>query len=792
MANYKTPGVYIEEISTLPASIAPVATAIPAFIGYTEDYTRNRESVINKPVRITSLLEFTEIFGGPFKEEFSVTLSGNLEDTTIAISQTQVPYTLYYNVKMYFENGGGPCYIVSIGKYEVEAKDASIDKTILLGGLDAVSKEDEVTLLVIPEAIELEEADRKDVYDAMLTQCNLLQDRFSIFDVIADSDNTVKEDGDHFRDSNIGTDYLKYGAAYYPPLKTTINFYYRDSEVGITDNRDGKVFTGDSKLSNILNGSIASATITIIDNDKIAGDIFKINGKTITEGAEFNKKDTAKATAADLLTAINKLEDSSYIASIEDNAITLSAKSIGFTGNSISLEYTKGGGGVGGGASISGSTLTGGKNEVPAIAATGKITIIDFNLINGDSVEINGDTFTEGVGLFVKGTDNADTANNLKLEIDAKNSPDYKATVSGNEITITATTAGAAGNNITLSYIDNGSGSAVTLSDSTLGGGIDLVPAESATGTIKIDENDKINGASFIINGKSFTEGVDFDKGSNRTKTAENLLAKINEYNDADYTAEKQPGSATTVLITAKASGEAGNSIKLLYNEGGASISGTTLTEGKNPDKTLYNLITKEIKKNYVELYPSATIAGIYARVDRDRGVWKAPANVSVNIVKDPSIAITKEEQENLNVDSTSGKSINAIRKFAGKGVIVWGARTLAGNDNEWRYVPVRRLFIFVEESVKKATEFVVFEPNDANTWLRTKAMIENFLITLWKDGALTGAKPEQAFYVKIGLGQTMTSLDILEGRMNIEIGLAAVRPAEFIVLKFSHMLQKS
>jgi hypothetical protein len=153
---------------------------------------------------------------------------------------------------------------------------------------------------------------------------------------------------------------------------------------------------------------------------------------------------------------------------------------------------------------------------------------------------------------------------------------------------------------------------------------------------------------------------------------------------------------------------------------------------------------------------------------------------------------VTSAQQENLNVDATSGKSINVIRKFAGKGIIVWGARTLAGNDNEWRYVPVRRLFIFVEESVKKATEFVVFEPNDANTWLRTKTMIENFLTGLWRDGALAGAKPEQAFYVKVGLGETMTALDILEGRMNIEIGMAAVRPAEFIILKFSHKLQES
>jgi hypothetical protein len=146
----------------------------------------------------------------------------------------------------------------------------------------------------------------------------------------------------------------------------------------------------------------------------------------------------------------------------------------------------------------------------------------------------------------------------------------------------------------------------------------------------------------------------------------------------------------------------------------------------------------------------------------------------------------------NLNVDPTSGKSINAIRYFTGKGVLIWGSRTLAGNDNEWRYVPVRRFFNFAEESIKKGTEWVVFEPNDANTWARVKAMIENFLLKQWRAGALAGAKPEHAFFVKVGLGVTMTALDILEGRMNIEIGMAVVRPAEFIILKFSHKLQES
>jgi hypothetical protein len=221
-------------------------------------------------------------------------------------------------------------------------------------------------------------------------------------------------------------------------------------------------------------------------------------------------------------------------------------------------------------------------------------------------------------------------------------------------------------------------------------------------------------------------------------------------------------------------------------------VQGQSLSALSASHPSLYRSILAEIKKIYVELSPCGTIAGIYARVDRERGVWKAPANVGVRSVVGPVIKITHEDQELLNVDASTGKSINALRVFAGKGTLVWGARTLAGNDNEWRYVPVRRLYIYIEESVKKATEFVVFEPNDANTWLRVKTMIENFLTTLWRDGALAGAKTEDAFFVKVGLGVTMTALDILEGRMNVEIGLAAVRPAEFIILKFSHKLQES
>ena len=222
------------------------------------------------------------------------------------------------------------------------------------------------------------------------------------------------------------------------------------------------------------------------------------------------------------------------------------------------------------------------------------------------------------------------------------------------------------------------------------------------------------------------------------------------------------------------------------------SASGGTMSALKDSNTTLYNLLKLRLNEQRVVMPPSPAIAGIYARVDRNRGVWKAPANESLSSVIAPVRKITNEEQGRLNIDPNAGKSINAVREFTGKGTLVWGARTLAGNDNEWRYVSVRRLFNMIEESSQKSTAFAVFEPNDATTWLKVKAMIESFLFSLWERGALAGSTPEAAYFVNVGLGKTMTSQDILEGRMNVEIGVAAVRPAEFIILKFSHKLQEA
>jgi phage tail sheath protein FI len=206
----------------------------------------------------------------------------------------------------------------------------------------------------------------------------------------------------------------------------------------------------------------------------------------------------------------------------------------------------------------------------------------------------------------------------------------------------------------------------------------------------------------------------------------------------------------------------------------------------------IYKAIVTGTANSMSSMPPSGAVVGVYAATDRTRGVWKAPANVSLANVIGPDTTFTASELDALNVDAVSGKSINAIRAFTGKGTLIFGARTLAGNDNEWRYISVRRFFNMVEESTKKATEPFVFEPNDANTWVRVQGMIENFLTTLWRQGALQGAKPEHAFYVAVGLGKTMTALDILEGRMIIEIGMAVVRPAEFIILRFSHKMAES
>ncbi len=206
-------------------------------------------------------------------------------------------------------------------------------------------------------------------------------------------------------------------------------------------------------------------------------------------------------------------------------------------------------------------------------------------------------------------------------------------------------------------------------------------------------------------------------------------------------------------------------------------------------DKSLYFQILTAISQIPLRLPPSPAIAGVYSRVDRDRGVWKAPANVNVVGVSKPALLIDDSRQGNMNVDPESGISVNAIRSFPGKGTVVWGARTLHGLHPEWKYINVRRLFNLIEESVRKTTDRFLFEPNTTSTWLMVKAMLDNYLYGLWQRGALAGSRPEQAYFVKVG---APLPDDINNGIMRVEVGVSAVRPAEFIIIRFSQQLQQA
>lgn len=190
------------------------------------------------------------------------------------------------------------------------------------------------------------------------------------------------------------------------------------------------------------------------------------------------------------------------------------------------------------------------------------------------------------------------------------------------------------------------------------------------------------------------------------------------------------------------------------------------------------------LDKKSVYIPPSGSMVGIYARSDTQRGVHKAPANEIVKGCTGLSSLYNKAEQDILNP-----AGVNLIRSFPGRGIQVWGARTCS-SDGSWKYINVRRLFIFVEESIKANTNWAVFEPNDEMLWARVGRTISSFLTTLWRNGALAGTTADQAFFVNIGR-DTMTQDDILNGRLICVIGIAPVRPAEFVIFRITQKMEE-
>jgi phage tail sheath protein FI len=694
---YKTPGVYIEEIVKFPPSVAQVETAIPAFIGYTEKATNKINGDLKlKPTRITSLLEYERFFGFPKPETtISVTIndvssdSGDTRSIIVDQPTSKQPFLMYYSMQLFFANGGGPCYIVSVGRYgndldETDTAVTTITNTIALNnGLLELEKVDEPTLILFPDATKaagINTTNFYGLYNNALTQCKDLQDRFTLIDTLNyDESSPTDTNIDELRDKiSSEKDTIKYGAVYYPHLETILDYAFDTSQIilkhySYTAKAYDQIAAGLVVIENPTVG--INATVTKLVSTPAAGEIAgQISNLLLqlysTDTTGFDLDGTFVSNAAKKTAFLNNLD--LLLASLEELSVLK---------NSLNEE-----------ANAAISTIS---DENMVIAGTISTTLTAFNL-------------------------NFTAAN--KIDSVYKNLKTLKKKIQNENTTAKL---------------------------------------------LKIIQ----------------TDDVSFDKE----------LKKLINYT---------PLNAQTGIsgLTNSFSGIAANLTSLLdaiksvdgkdLNNG--ELNGRKLNTLESIDNATYNKILTEIYNLPITLPPSSAVAGVYARVDKDRGVWKAPANVSLNYVIKPTVKITNTIQDNLNIDTVAGKSINAIRSFTGKGTLIWGSRTLAGNDNEWRYVPVRRFFNMAEESIKKATEQFVFEPNDANTWIRVRAMIENFLILQWRAGALAGAKPEQAFYVRIGLGQTMSALDILEGRMIVEIGLAVVRPAEFIILRFSHKMQES
>jgi phage tail sheath protein FI len=683
---YSTPGVYVVEQSAFPPSVAQVPTAIPAFVGYTQTDTYTKQDDLNmSPTKVSSLLEYNTLFGGA-PESVITNVDLGVDNTVSSVTITQ-PYYMYAALQMFYANGGGDCYIVSVGLYT-----AAVAKADLKNGIDTLKKKDEPSLLLFPDAVTLGKSDFYDVQQYAMAHCNALQNRFCILDTLYTIDNDLAFSNaiDDHR-TGLGVNNLNYGAVYTPWLQSnqTGDFTYID-------------------FSSVITKLTISIPLLSLTSDPVVNPMISAYDVLISDGVNIN---TAIGTFIAIAPPFKDLEK------LKGNAATILSN---FQTSETTFKVD---------AANPGSTLA-------------QIQTDYQNLIN--------DTY------------------NLIVLIDSFlapgtiNTADLKNAI-GTEITnVLAAPGGELANLVILNT------TMVLPANSNLIGINPVIPA------IPVLNNAALNAILTAVvppNPAIFPNpaaAVPADQIQNMLTTEVSYIAKA--YSRL-YTSL---GNIINSLFTALQSKESA-----LYSS-----------------FSVYKTIRDYLNNSAVTLLPpSGAVAGLYAYTDDNRGVWKAPANVSVSGVvagSGVSIDITDDMQTTLNVDVTGGKSFNAIRDFTGKGTLIWGARTLAGNDEDWRYISVRRFCIMVEQSIKNSISWAVFESNDANTWMRIKGMIENFLIVQWRNGALQGAKSTDAFNVQVGLGITMTAQDILDGKLNVLVKIAVVHPAEFIILTFTQMMATS
>jgi len=649
--NYLTPGVYVQEISTLSGSVVEVASAVPAFIGYTKKIRHHGRSLHLVPERISSFKDFEERFGTGAKlcfESIQIKTDGGGKFESVDSVHFTHCFMLYEMVYMYFANGGGECYVVSTGAYEDEdGTPSKYDKQPFLDAIEALDAVDDVTLLVLPEAVLLGESCFS-VQQAALAHCARRMNRFAILDLCEsskeDEGSTLlhwrhtpdkdawRKDCQEFRD-RVGILNLSYGAAYTPYVIADIpvSFSYRSIRKHLKDNSNPPQALSMGQLEPSARKTIDALDTALLDRDNLMD--------AVTEAKNMLMPNKKKEALPRLLSEC-----------IEKTCPPWSSENIQKIADMYCSLFT---------------SLLGVNTAIPEVESAEQT-----HTLSPDMVRHVADQLKAIVGKYAE------------LSADGK---EVKALL------------------------------------------------ESATQAISALPVEK------------FKKLVD--------EFQELLFSDIYEAINKNI---------------------------------------TRLSDGLYNNSAVYRAIHSAVQTAARVLPPSAAMAGIYATTDRQRGVWKAPANVSMASVLGLTQTITQTEQETLNADSVSGKSINALRFFPGKGCLVWGARTLDGNNQEWRYIPVRRLFLMVEESMRRASTWAVFEPNDANLWAKVKSMLDNYLLQKWKEGALLGAAPSEAYFVNVGLGSTMTEQDILEGRLLVDVGMAAVRPAEFIILRFMHKMQQS
>ena len=648
---YKTPGVYLVEKDAFPGSVVEVATAVPAFIGYTEKTEYNKNSLINKPVRITSFAEYLSIFGGAPSVRY--TYKKDNSNDAKAVLSAKPAFRLYDSMRIFFQNGGTTCYICSVGGY-----DKGIDQNMLSGGITPFEKEQEPTLMIIPDAVSLADAGLcANVHTALLAHCNKMQNRFTILDVFEGftERNLEKDCVADFREK-VGTMYLNYGASYYPWVKTNVVSSNEVSFAIIEPEKD--------------------------DNGQVTGTPYK------------QLADDLKVTVLPNLPEWLNLT----VLTEDDCKKLIDAGLENFPTDLFPIELDK--------------------NYKDALTKLTKVTVPEGQT-DKDEIE----------------KEKTNLCNCLQ--------------------------------NIQDKFVDGKGYEDLFDAKSELTG----LPEKNTIFPIKFDKDYKDTLETLKkIDVSKITTG-DQEKIKTELTNLCNFLQPIQDYfnNNKDL-------------------------IKIFDRLNSFNMTNDDPTDMHNQLMAVCPAYVEMVSQMLDELNlmaPSAAMAGVYARVDNNEGVWKAPANVSINGVVSPAVNLTNEEQEDLNVP-LNGKAVNAIRYFIGDGIKVWGARTLDGNSLDWRYINVRRTIIMLEESIKQACKAYVFENNTATTWLTMKNMIDNFLNGIWRRGGLAGQTPEDAYEVHVGLGDTMTAEDILEGYLRITVKVALIRPAEFIELTFQQLQQKS